>query len=94
MTVPPFDFEWPIGYADDSGGVTMRFRVLIEQDEEGMYMAECPSLPGCISQGKTYHEAQHNVQEAIQGYLESLKKHKEAIPPPIREAIVDVKISA
>lgn len=72
----------------------MKFRVLIEQDEEGMYVAECPSLPGCLSQGKTYHDAQRNIQEAIRGYLESLKKHKEPIPPPIREAVVDVKIPA
>ncbi len=53
----------------------MRYRVLIEQDEGGMFVAECPSLPGCISQGKTRKEALENIQDAIKGYLESLKKH-------------------
>ncbi|MBI4226646.1 MAG: type II toxin-antitoxin system HicB family antitoxin [Candidatus Omnitrophica bacterium] len=72
----------------------MKFRVLIEQDEDGVYVAECPSLPGCVSQGKTYREAQRNIQEAIQGYLESLHKHHDPIPPTIHETLVDVKIPA
>jgi antitoxin HicB len=58
----------------------MKYRVLIEQDD-GIYIAECPSLPGCISQGKTRKEALLNIQDAIKGYLESLKKHTEPIPP-------------
>lgn len=49
----------------------------IEQDEDGVFVAECPDLPGCISQGKTHQEAEANIQEAIQGYLESLEKHGE-----------------
>ena len=55
----------------------MKYRRLIEQDEDGMFIAECPSLPGCISQGKTRQEAIKNIQDAIKGYLESLKKHNE-----------------
>jgi len=70
----------------------MRFRILIEQDEDGVFVVECPSLPGCISQGKTRKEALENIQEAIKGYLESLKKHNEPIPPPIEEEIVEVLI--
>ena len=57
----------------------MQWRVLIEQDEDGMFIVECPSLPGCISQGKTRKEALENIQDAIKGYLESLKKHEESI---------------
>ena len=68
----------------------MRYRILIEQDEDGMYAAECPSLPGCISQGKTRKEALESIKDAIQGYLESLKKHNEPIPPSINEEIVEV----
>jgi predicted RNase H-like HicB family nuclease len=68
----------------------MRLRVLIEQDEDGMYVVECPSLPGCISQGKTREKALENIQDAINGYLESLKKHDEPIPPSIEEEIVEV----
>jgi predicted RNase H-like HicB family nuclease len=68
----------------------MKYRVLIEQDEEGMFVAEVPSLPGCISQGKTRSEALFNIQEAIKAYAESLRKHNEPIPLPITEEIVEV----
>ena len=68
----------------------MKFRVVIEQDEDGIFVAEVPSLPGCISQGKTRSEALNNIQDAIKGYLESLKKHDEPIPPGIDEEIVEV----
>jgi len=70
----------------------MRYRVIIEQDEDGMYVAECPALPGCISQGKTREEAKANIKDAIEGYLESLRKHDEPIPPPIEEEIVEVSL--
>jgi predicted RNase H-like HicB family nuclease len=70
----------------------MRFRVLIEQDEDGFFVAEVPSLPGCVSQGKTRDEAVRNVQEAIAGYLDSLKAHDEPIPPSIDEEVVDVNV--
>ena len=70
----------------------MRYRILIEQDEDGAFVAECPSLPGCISQGKSRKEALDNIRDAIKGYLESLKNHNEPIPPPIEEEIVEVTI--
>ena len=68
----------------------MRYRIIIEQDEDGMFVAAAPALPGCVSQGKTRNEAIDNIQDAIKGYLESLKKHNEPIPPPIDEEIVEV----
>jgi len=68
----------------------MHYRIVIEQDEDGVFIAECPALPGCVSQGKTRKEALENIQDAIKGYLESLKKHGEPIPPPIEEEIVEV----
>ena len=67
----------------------MKFRVTIESDEDGVFVAECPALPGCISQGKTRDEAMANIRDAIQGYVESLKKHGEPIPAPITEAVVE-----
>ena len=70
----------------------MKYRVVIEQDEEGFFVAECPALPGCISQGKTRGEALANIKDAIQGYLESLKKHGEPVPPPISEEVVEVSV--
>jgi predicted RNase H-like HicB family nuclease len=57
------------------GEKIMRYRIFIEQDEDGIFVAECPSLPGCISQGNTRKEAIENIQDAIRGYLESLEKH-------------------
>lgn len=68
----------------------MRYRILIQQDEDGVYFAECPSLPGCISQGATRTKALENIQDAIEGCLESLKKHDEPVPPSISEEIVEV----
>ena len=70
----------------------MKFRVLIEQDEDGVFVAECPTLHGCISQGSTRKESLDNIKDAIKGYLESLKKHNEPIPPSIYEETVDVSI--
>lgn len=68
----------------------MRYRVLIEQDEDGVYVAEVPSLPGCISQGKTRTEAVDNIKEAIAGYVESLESHGDPVPPSISEEVVEV----
>ena len=68
----------------------MKFRVIIEMDEDGIFVAECPSLPGCISQGKTRAEAIENIKDAAKGYLESLKKHNEPIPPSIYEETVEI----
>lgn len=66
------------------------YRVLIEQDEDGIFVAECPSLPGCVSQGATRDEAVTNIKDAIAGYLESLRQHNEPIPPATWEAMVEV----
>lgn len=68
----------------------MKYRVLIEQDEDGIYVAEVPSLPGCISQGETRAQALENIREAIAVYLESLEAHGEPVPPPITEELVEV----
>ena len=70
----------------------MKFRVLIEPDEDGVFVAECPVLPGCVSQGKTRAEAVANIRDAIQGYLQSLEKHGEPIPSPVAEEIVEVSV--
>ena len=48
----------------------MKFIVTMTQDEDGMYVVDCPSIPGCVSQGKTPEEAERNIQEAIQLCLE------------------------
>ena len=48
----------------------MRFMITILRDEAGVYIAECPAIPGCVSQGRTEEEAQQNIQEAIKECLE------------------------
>lgn len=68
----------------------MRYRVLIDQDEDGVFVAQVPNLPGCVSQGRTRAEAIANVKEAIAGYLESLDAHGDPVPPAITEEIVEV----
>jgi len=70
----------------------MKYRVLIEQDEDGVFVADVPALPGCISQGKTRTEALHNIQEAIEAYLESLRAHDEPVPPSIDEEVIEVAV--
>jgi predicted RNase H-like HicB family nuclease len=69
----------------------VKYRVLIEQDEDGVYVAEVPALPGCISQGQTRVEAVENIREAIAAYIESLEAHDEPIPPSITEELVEVR---
>ncbi|MCK5716404.1 MAG: type II toxin-antitoxin system HicB family antitoxin [Thiomargarita sp.] len=68
----------------------MKYRVFIEQDEDGIFVVQVPALPGCLSQGNTRTEAMQNIQEAIAVYLESLHAHNEPIPPSIYEEIVEV----
>jgi antitoxin HicB len=53
----------------------MEYRVVIEPDEDGVFVARCPALLGCIAQGKTPAEALANIKDTITEYLASLKKH-------------------
>jgi antitoxin HicB len=70
----------------------VRFRILIQPDEDGIFVATCPSLPGCVSQGDTREEARKNIEDAIGGYVASLQKHGEPVPPSIDEDIVEVAV--
>ena len=60
--------------------MSMQRHVIIYKGEDGYWVVECPSLPGCISQGKTKKEALANIQEAIEAYIESMRKHGETVP--------------
>jgi len=48
----------------------MKFIVAIDRDEDGVWVVECPSIPGCVSQGVTKVEALENIQDAIRGCLD------------------------
>jgi len=59
----------------------VKFRAVIEQDEGGMFVATCPRLPGCVTQGTSVNSALEDIRDAINAYMESLRKHGEDIPP-------------
>ncbi len=65
---------------DANGGQALRLLVVFETDEDGWEVASCPTLPGCHSQGRTRSEALANIQEAIRGYLASMREH--GLPTP------------
>jgi len=70
----------------------VKFRVIIEPDEDGVFVASVPSLPGCVSQGSSRVEALQNAREAIEGYLESLRDRGDPIPPAINEEVIDIAV--
>ncbi|MCD6506828.1 type II toxin-antitoxin system HicB family antitoxin [Candidatus Poribacteria bacterium] len=69
-----------------------KFKVIIEQDEDGVYIVSCPSLQGCYSQGETIDEALENIKDAIRLHIEARKSLGEPIPVEI--ALEEVKVSA
>lgn len=63
-------------------------KVLLYPGEDGYFVVEVPSLPGCISQGKTREEALSNIEEAIKLYLEVLRDRGEPIPTDSVEVVL------
>ena len=55
----------------------MKYKIIVHPGEVSGYIAECPAIPGCVSQGKTIKEAMENIQDAIEGCLEVLNKRAE-----------------
>jgi predicted RNase H-like HicB family nuclease len=72
----------------------MRYTIILEPDEEGRgYTVRVPALPGCISEGRTREEALESAREAIQGFVEGLRKAGEPVPEekePVELATVTV----
>ena len=68
----------------------MRLIVTLERDETGMIVAECPAIPGCISQGKTEEEAMTNIREAIQACVEARAANGMPVTVSTREVEVAV----
>jgi predicted RNase H-like HicB family nuclease len=66
----------------------MMRQVLLYPGEDGYWVAECPSLPGCVSQGPTKEEAIANVREAIQGYIAALEADGLPVPEEHFEALL------
>lgn len=75
----------------------MKFTVILTpDDEDGGYVAECPAIPGCISEGSTVEESLANIKGAIEGCLESMAAHQQELPEeqPVIVATVDVDVPA
>ena len=68
----------------------MKFHVTLEQDEDGVWVVECPSIPGCISQGKTKKEAVDNIREAIEACL--AVRARQGLPLTIETRQVEVQV--
>jgi len=73
----------------------IRYNIVLRPEKEGGFTVMVPSLPGCITYGKTLQEAKAMIADAIKGYLISLKKHKQPIPNDEESflAFVDIKKS-
>jgi predicted RNase H-like HicB family nuclease len=63
-------------------------QVILYPGENGYWVVECPSLPGCVSQGKTKEEAVQNIREAIEGYVLTLQEDGLPIPPERSDAVL------
>ncbi|MBF0457202.1 MAG: type II toxin-antitoxin system HicB family antitoxin [Nitrospirae bacterium] len=62
-------------------------QVIVYAGEDGYWIAECPSLPGCITQGKTKEEVIENIREAIDLYIETLIERNSAVPEDTLEVL-------
>lgn len=63
-------------------------QIIIYPGEDGFWVVECPSLPGCVSQGETKEEAIENIREAIRGYIGALEEDNLPIPEERFETLV------
>ena len=70
----------------------MEFKILIERDEDGWYIVTVPSLPGCISQGRTEEEAKRNIAEAIALHLGALARDGVPLCPGAKEDLIAVRL--
>ena len=63
-------------------------QIILYTGEDGYWVAECPSLPGCVSQGKSKEQAIENIKEAIIGYVAALHEDKLPVPEEKFEAVI------
>jgi predicted RNase H-like HicB family nuclease len=69
----------------------MKFVVILDKDEDGVFVVECPSIPGCLSQGKTEREALRNIKEAIRVCLEVRAERGMPLTVATREVEIAVR---
>jgi predicted RNase H-like HicB family nuclease len=89
----PIHHEQTAGFSNDARGrniAAMKFVTSLERDEDGTWVAECPSIPGCVSQGKTREEALENIREAIAACLEV--RAERGLPLTVETQQVEVRV--
>ena len=57
-----------------------RYTVIVERDEDGLYVASCPAIQGCYTQGETYEEVMENIKEVIKLHIEARKEVGDSLP--------------
>ena len=87
------DQEWIRNRAAWDNRGMARFTVVIEQDEDGVFCASCPALPGCFSHGATYDEAVSNMREAMSLHVGVLVEHGDPIPQPRSVGTEDIDVA-
>ena len=68
----------------------MKFHITLFQDEDGVFISECPAIPGCISQGKTKGEAEKNIQEAIKMCLDI--RREKGMPLTVETREIEIQV--
>jgi predicted RNase H-like HicB family nuclease len=63
----------------------MKFMITLDRDEDGVWIAECPAIPGCVSQGATRDEATENIRDAIRGCLEVRAREGKPLTIEVRQ---------
>jgi predicted RNase H-like HicB family nuclease len=69
----------------------MRYTVVLEQEQDGGYVASVPTLPGCVSQGDTRADALQNIREAIELYVEDCREAGDPVPTDAGREFVEVE---
>ncbi|MDI6788990.1 MAG: type II toxin-antitoxin system HicB family antitoxin [Planctomycetota bacterium] len=69
-----------------------KFKIIIEHEQEGGYSVYVPALPGCHTQGDTIEEAMTNVKEAVECYIESIRKDGLSLPELTEEIVDEVEV--
>ncbi|HEY7242387.1 MAG TPA: type II toxin-antitoxin system HicB family antitoxin [Xanthobacteraceae bacterium] len=69
----------------------VRYTVVLEQEEDGGYVASVPALPGCVSQGDTRAEALNNIREAIELYIEDCRDAGDSVPTEAGKEFVEIE---
>ena len=72
----------------------MKYTVLVQEGRESGYVASCPLLKGCVSQGETKEETLLNIREAIEAYVEALLEDGLPVPTEVGVETIEIEVSA